>query len=159
MVQSNPDIERIIEMATSIAQSKNHEYVTLEHLLQGMLTHEQFREFLDKFGADTENMQKDLDAYLDKQTHLVSQVYDVIPKKTHSLERVFNRAFTQVLFSGRQSLQTIDLFLSVMTEDKSYAKFIITKYGLDRNKLVNLWNKTYQEKHGGKRSKSHADQI
>src|SRR6056300_349664 len=106
MVQSNPDIEQVIEMATNIAQSKNHEYVTLEHLLQGMLAYEQFAEFLTKFGADVENMQKDLDDYLAKQNHLVSEVYDVIPKKTHSLERVFNCAFTQVLFSGRQSLQT-----------------------------------------------------
>jgi len=159
MVQSNPDIEQVIEMATNIAQSKNHEYVTLEHLLQGMLAYEQFAEFLTKFGADVENMQKDLDAYLAKQNHLVSEVYDVIPKKTHSLERVFNRAFTQVLFSGRQNLQTIDLFLSIMTEDKSYARFIITKYGLDRNKLVSLWNKTYQEKHSSKRGKNQADEI
>src|SRR6056300_914271 len=139
MVQTNPEIETIINNATNIASSKHHEYVTLEHLLQGMLAYEPFEEFLNKFGADVDSMKKDLDEYLVKQNHLECTVYDVVPKKTHSLERVFNRAYTQVLFSGRQQLQTIDLFLSIMTEDKSYATYIINKYGCERSKLVSLW--------------------
>lgn len=159
MVQTNPEIETIIANATNVASSKNHEYVTLEHLLQGMLAHDPFSEFLSLFGADIDSMKQDLDTYLDRQTYLKSKVYDIVPKKTHSLERVFNRAYTQVLFSGRQSLQTIDLFLSIMTEDKSYACYVMLKYGIERNRLVNLWNKTYSETKTGKRTRSKADEI
>ena len=159
MVQTNPEIETIINNATNIASSKHHEYVTLEHLLQGMLAYEPFEEFLNKFGADVDSMKKDLDEYLVKQNHLECTVYDVVPKKTHSLERVFNRAYTQVLFSGRQQLQTIDLFLSIMTEDKSYAAYLIKKYNCERSKLVSLWNKSFQEKSSSKRTKSQADSI
>ena len=158
MVQTNPEIEIIVANATNVASSKNHEYVTLEHLLQAMVSSEEFGSFLANFGADVELMQTDIDVYLDKQTYLVSKVYDIVPKKTHSLERVFNRAYTQVLFSGRQSLQSIDLLLSIMTETKSYASYITFKYGLDRHKLVNLWNKSYSTvKTKQKRSK--ADDI
>ena len=159
MVQTNPEIETIIANATNVAVSKNHEYVTLEHLLQGMLSYDLFAEFLSLFGADIDSMQEELDAYLDKQEYLKSKVYDIVPKKTHSLERVFNRAYTQVLFSGRQSLQTIDLFLSIMTEDKSYACYIMSKYGIERNRLVNLWNKTYSDTKSTKRQRSKADDI
>ena len=158
-VQTNPEIETIIANATSVAISKNHEYVTLEHLLQGMLSYDLFADFLSLFGADIDNMQQELDVYLDKQEYLKSKVYDIVPKKTHSLERVFNRAYTQVLFSGRQSLQTIDLFLSIMTEDKSYACYIMSKYGIERNRLVNLWNKTYSDTKSAKRQRSKADDI
>ena len=159
MVQTNPEIETIIANATNVATSKNHEYVTLEHLLQGMLSYDIFADFLSVFGADIDAMQEELDAYLDKQEYLSSKVYDIVPKKTHSLERVFNRAYTQVLFSGRQSLQTIDLFLSIMTEDKSYACYIMIKYGIDRNKLVHLWNKMFSDSKTAKRQRSKADDV
>lgn len=157
MVQTNPEIESIIALASNVAASKTHEYVTLEHLLQGMLSHESFGNFIKNFGADVDAMQQELDEYLDKQTYLKSKVYDIVPKKTHSLERVFNRAYTQVLFSGRHILSAIDLFLSIMNEDKSYASYVILKYGLEKNKLVHQWNKSFTSKE--KRTRTKADEI
>ena len=158
-VQTNPEIETIIANATNVAESKNHEYVTLEHLLQGMLSYDPFAEFIANYGADIDKMQQELDDYLDKQEYLKNIANSIVPKKTHSLERVFNRAYTQVLFSGRQSLQTIDLFLSIMNEDKSYASYLMVKYGIDRNRLVNLWNKTFSDVKSSKRQRSKADEI
>ena len=158
-VQTNPEIETIIANATNVAESKNHEYVTLEHLLQGMLSYDPFAEFITNYGADIDKMQQELDDYLDKQEYLKNIANSIVPKKTHSLERVFNRAYTQVLFSGRQSLQTIDLFLSIMNEDKSYASYLMIKYGIDRNRLVNLWNKTFSDVKSTKRHRSKADEI
>ena len=158
-VQTNPEIETIIANATNVAESKSHEYVTLEHLLQGMLSYDPFAEFIANYGADIDKMQQELDDYLDKQDYLKNIVNSIVPKKTHSLERVFNRAYTQVLFSGRQSLQTIDLFLSIMTEDKSYASYLMVKYGIERNRLVNLWNKTFSDVKSSKRQRSKADEI
>ena len=158
-VQTNPEIETIIANATNVAESKNHEYVTLEHLLQGMLSYDPFAEFIANYGADIDKMQQELDDYLDKQEYLKNIANSIVPKKTHSLERVFNRAYTQVLFSGRQSLQTIDLFLSIMNEDKSYASYLMVKYGIERNRLVNLWNKTFSDVKSSKRQRSKADEI
>ena len=158
-VQTNPEIETIIANATNVAESKNHEYVTLEHLLQGMLSYDPFAEFITNYGADIDKMQQELDDYLDKQEYLKNIANSIVPKKTHSLERVFNRAYTQVLFSGRQSLQTIDLFLSIMNEDKSYASYLMVKYGIERNRLVNLWNKTFSDVKSTKRHRSKADEI
>lgn len=159
MLQPNPEIDTIIELATNTAASKNHEYVTLEHLLHAMVTHGPFYNILTSFGSDTDSLIKDIEEYLDKQTYLINKGYDVIPKKTHSLERVFNRAFTQVLFSGRHHLQVIDLFLSINAEDKSHAKYFMIKYGLDRNKLVSFWNEHYVEPKGKKKSRNAADHI
>ena len=159
MLQTNPEIETIIESATKLAAGKNHEYVTLEHLLTAMVTHGPFNNILTNFGGDIENLVKDLDGYLDTQTFLVSKGYDIVPKKTHSLERVFNRAFTQVLFSGRQHMQVIDLFLSIMAEDKSHARYYLVKYGLDRSKLVEFWNENYVEPKSAKRARNAVDSI
>ena len=159
MLQTSPDIDAMIESATQYAANKNHEYVTLEHLLYAMVTNETFKGILDEFGCEVDLLINDVDQYIDKQTYLISKGYDIVPKKTHSLERVFNRAFTQVLFSGRQNLQTVDLFLSIMAEDKSHARYFLIKYGLERQKIVNFWNKNYAENKTKKKSRSSADVI
>jgi ATP-dependent Clp protease ATP-binding subunit ClpA len=159
MLQSNPEIESIIQAATEKAASCNHEYVTLEHLLYAMVAHGPFYNIIFHFGCDTDALTKEIDEYLAKQTFLVNKGYDIVPKKTHSLERVFNRAFTQVLFSGRNHMQTIDVFLSIMSEEKSQARYFLVKYGLDRAKLVEFWNKNYVEQKGKKKPNSQADNI
>lgn len=160
MVQSSPDIDAIVESSTVIAKDKNHEYVTLEHVLLAMVSYPPFQDMLIQFGADVNGIQRETNEYLDQQDYLVSKGYDVVPKKTHSLERVFNRAFTQVLFSGRTALQTIDIFLSIMSEDKSYARYLMVKYGLERNKIVNFWNKNQAgTKQTAKKSKNQIDVI
>ena len=48
MLQSNPEIEEIILTASEFAANKNHEYVTLEHLLLSMLANESFNKLLIK---------------------------------------------------------------------------------------------------------------
>lgn len=159
MIQNTPDIEVILENATELALSKNHEYVTLEHLLLAMVRFEVFRKVLAGFGGDVDNMDDELNRYLDEQHYLLITNSDVTPKKTHSLERVFNRAYTQVLFSGRQHMQVIDLYLSIMMEDKSWAQYCLTKYGFDRVKLVNYWNESQTDTKDKKKSRNAVDQI
>jgi len=159
MLQSNPEIEAIIQSATEKAAACNHEYVTLEHLLYAMVTHGPFYNIIYNFGCDTDALTKEIDEYLTKQSYLVNKGYDIVPKKTHSLERVFNRAFTQVLFSGRNHMQTIDVYLSIMSEEKSQARYYLVKYGLDRAKLVEFWNQNYVEQKGKKKPTSQVDNI
>jgi len=159
MLQSNPEIEEILVNASEFAAGKNHEYVTLEHLTLAIVKNESFGKLVDNFGSDSRAIIEELKEYLDQQNYLSSSGYDVIPKKTHSLERVFNRAFTQVLFSGRQNMQVIDLFLSIMAEEKSYARYVLLKYGLDRNKLVSFFNNSIQDQKPSKKNKTQADII
>ena len=159
MLETNPEIQSIIESATLKAAEKNHEYVTLEHLVLAMLTHAPFNSIVTKFGCDTDRLISEVEGYLDQQTYLVSKGYDIVPKKTHSLERVFNRAFTQVLFSGRKNMQTIDLYLSIMSEEKSHARHYLVKFGLDRKTLVEFWNKTHVEPKTNKRIRDMSDEI
>ena len=159
MLQTNPEIDSIIELATQIAGSKNHEYVTLEHLLLAMVSKGPFNTLITNFGCETDQLKQELEEYLDNQSGLTSNNVDIEPKKTNSLERVFNRALTQVLFSGRQSLQVIDLFLSIYMEDKSFCKYLFQKYGLERNRIVEFWNQHFAESKSKKKSKTAADAV
>ena len=144
-IQPNPEIEVIVSAAINSAKEHNHEYVSLEHLLKGTVQFKPFNELLVAFGVDVDALILDLDLYLASQKYLVSQEEHCEPKKTHALERVFNRAFTQVLFSGRSHIQVIDLFLSITNESNSHAAYFMIKYGMDRNKLIEFYNENYQE--------------
>ena len=142
MLQTNPEIDHIVVEATELAVTLSHEYVTLEHVFLSMIRYEPFKELLLQYGADIGGLDADVEAYLLAQVDLVSTDGD--PKKTHALERVFNRAFTQVLFSARTHIQLMDLFLSIHAETNSYAHYFMVKYGIDRAKLIELYNKSYK---------------
>jgi len=152
-IQPNPEIEVIVNSAISSAKEHNHEYVTLEHLLKGMLSFKPFYDLLVAFGCDVDAMIDDINSYLETQKYLISREHGCEPKKTHALERMFNHALTQVLFSGRTHIQVVDIFLSLTSETNSHAAYFMIKYGLDRNALVEFYNENYKETHGKRAAK------
>tara|TARA_R110000796_G_scaffold248435_1_gene375207 strand:+ start:1059 stop:3329 length:2271 start_codon:yes stop_codon:yes gene_type:complete len=141
MLQTNPEIEHIVAEATEIATKHSHEYVTLEHVLLALVRYQPFNDLLLKFNTDCKSFEKDIEAYLINQEFLV--VENAEPRRTNALERVFNRALTQVLFSGRSHIQLMDLFISMQAETISYARYFILKYGLDNNKLIELYHSAF----------------
>lgn len=147
MIHTNPDIENIVQSAMECARDNKHEYVTLEHLLKAIISYKPFYEILSSLGIDSEGMIADVDGYIKKQTHLIIkntvEGVDSVPRKTHALERVFNRAFTQVLFSNRSHVQIIDLYLSLSQENNSHAVYFMLKYGIDRGDLVQAYNESW----------------
>jgi ATP-dependent Clp protease ATP-binding subunit ClpA len=145
MIQHNPEIEVVISNATEAARRHNHEYVTVEHLAYGLITFKPFNTLMSDFGVDANALVNDLEDYLQRQTYIVSNDEDNVPKKTHSLERVFNRAFTQVLFSGRNYVQIIDVYLSIANEHNSYASYYFMKYGLEKSQVIEFYNSHYVE--------------
>lgn len=141
MLQTNPEIEHIVAEATEIATKYSHEYVTLEHMLLALVRYQPFNDLLLKFNTDCKSFEKDIESYLINQEFLV--VENAEPRRTNALERVFNRALTQVLFSGRSHIQLMDLFISMQAETISYARYFILKYGLDHNKLIELYHSAF----------------
>ena len=135
-MQNNPEIEHIIDEAVKIARNKKHEYVLTEHLLLAMIRHEAFRNTLDKFGVEVGLFDGELDSYLDSLTSLIKDIPDLQPKKTNALERIFNRANVQAMFTGRRVISTADLYLSIMAETNSHAHYFLLKYGVKKQEFV-----------------------
>jgi ATP-dependent Clp protease ATP-binding subunit ClpA len=143
-MQNNPEIEQILETAVKLARDRRHEYVVTEHVLLALIRYAPFRKVLEKFGADANLMDQEVTAYLESLTSLVT-TKDVQPKKTNALERVFNRALTQVLFTGRRSVATVDLYLAMMSENNSHAHYFLLKYGVKKQEFVDFWQANYKQ--------------
>ena len=141
-MQNNPEIEFIVESAVKIAVERNHEYVITEHLLLAMIRHDPFHRVLVNFGVDVALLDQDIEAYLLTLTSM-SKNNSSPPKKTNALERMFNRALTQVMFTGRRSITTLDLYLSMMSEANSHAHYFLLKHGVTKQEFAEFWQKHY----------------
>ena len=135
MVEPSDSLKSAFEQAVSLAKELNHEYLTIEHLLYCMLNQEHFVNTIQGYGADPEYIKVNLDHYLKNKLDDIVKEDVAKPKKTQAVERVLNRAFTQALFNGRQTMELSDVFLSIMGEKRSYASYYIQQAGIDKNKF------------------------
>ena len=139
MVEPSEQLQLVFDKAVDVSKKLQHEYVTIEHLLFAMLCEESFAKVIEGFGADPEYLKKNIENYLKKQTEKIQlppeKAKKYKPKKTHAVERVLNRAFTQVLFSGRSHIECADVFLSIMNEKKSWSYYHISKADIDKDKF------------------------
>lgn len=129
----NLSIERAIQKATALA----HEYVTLEHLLYSILEEDDVIAFLNKMRVDVGSIVSDLETFLQERDD-IPNANGLEPRKTLALDRVFNRAVTQAIFSGSTKLVCKDIFISLLSEKNSYAYFVLKKHGADRNKAIEI---------------------
>jgi ATP-dependent Clp protease ATP-binding subunit ClpA len=150
----SPEIESIIDQAIALAKEHNHQYVTVEHLLYALITFTPFKKVLSGYGIDVDLMIKELESYINGLQSIVVKDGSVQPKKTNSLERVMNRSVTQVLFTGRRQITTIDIYLSIIAEANSHAHYFLLKYGVQKNEFLPYWQKHYK---GGQTSTSLTD--
>ena len=143
-MQNNPEIEQIVDGAVKIARGRKHEYVLTEHVLLSLIRHEPFQRLLEKFGVDVAMLDYELNAYLDSLAAMITDK-DIQPKKTNALERVFNRALTQVLFTGRRTISTLDLYLAMMSETNSHAHYFLLKYGVKKAEFAEFYQTNYKQ--------------
>jgi ATP-dependent Clp protease ATP-binding subunit ClpA len=142
---NNPEIEHIVEQAVKIAREKKHEYVLTEHLLLALIRHPTFRRTLDKYGVEITKMDQEVDVYLNGLMHLVKDHEDLQPRKTQTLERLFNRANVQAMFTGRRQLSVVDIYLSIMAETNSHAHYYLLKYGVKKTDFAEFCQKNYSQ--------------
>ena len=137
MLEANESLEDIFENAVKEAEKRRHEYVTIEHLLVAMLTHEEISRILNDFKVNVEALIKDVENYLDTKCQNITSKADepVQPRKTASLERLMNRAFTQALFQGRQNVTTLDVLLSIFSEKRSFSAYFLKLHKINKTIL------------------------
>jgi ATP-dependent Clp protease ATP-binding subunit ClpA len=141
-MQPNPELEHLLEQSTRIARQLTHEYVTIDHLTLALIRYMPFRTVLDLFGVMVDELDDELHSHLSSVISLKT-TETPMPKKTSGLERMFNRAATQVMFTGRRTITTADLYLAIMNETNSHSHYYFLKYGVTKVEFVEFWNKHF----------------
>ena len=109
--------------------------------------------------VDVDLMISEVEAYLNGLHAIESDTPNCTPRKTNSLERVMNRGVTQVLFTGRKTVTTVDVYLSIATEGNTHAHYFLLKYGVIKSNFVDHWQRTYKGDSYSNVSESQADEI
>ena len=145
MVEPSEELQVVFEKAIDDAKKLKQEYVTLEHLFFAMCCSDNFMKILDGYGIDVSKMKDELHDFLQNKLEEIKVDHDkpFKPKKTQTVERVMNRAFTQVLFSGRQHIDITDVFLSMLNEKKAFSTYVATSNGVNKEKFNEYINAEY----------------
>ena len=144
MVEPSKELQLVFDKAVNDAKKLEHEYVTLEHLLYAMLCEVNFEGMLKTYGVDVELIKKNIENYLKtKLDDIKTDMQKYKPKKTQTVERVLNRAFAQILFSGKTVIEIPDVFLSMLSEKRSYACFALEQAGVNKENFVDYINSEY----------------
>ena len=140
MLEANESLENIFENAVREAEKRKHEYVTIEHVLLALIKDETIGTTLNEFKIVVGALIKDVEDYLDTKCNDITtkSKEPMTPRKTASLERLMNRAFTQALFQGRQDVSSIDILISIFSEKKSYAAFFLKKHQVNKQDLMDM---------------------
>ena len=144
MVEPSKELQLVFDKAIKDAQKLQHEYVTLEHLLYGMFCEENFVNVITMFGADVDYIKANLEHHLKTQCDEIKvEESKFKPKKTATVERTLNRAFTQVLFAGRTHIELTDVLLSILSEKKSVGVYYLEKGSIDKQKFADFINNEF----------------
>jgi ATP-dependent Clp protease ATP-binding subunit ClpA len=146
MVEPSEELQLVFDKAVKDAQKLKHEYVTLEHLLYAILCEENFVNALTMYGSDVNFIKTNIEHHLKTNCDEIrTDLEKFKPKKTQSVERVLNRAFTQTLFAGRSHIQLADVVMSMLTEKKSIAVYSLNEAGVVKEKFAEFINNEIDE--------------
>jgi ATP-dependent Clp protease ATP-binding subunit ClpA len=140
MIEPSQSLQTIFENCINIAKENEHEYITIEHIVYGIMCDADAFSLIEGFGADANFIKTNLEHYLKNNLNDIKTTDPKSkPKKTNSVERVLNRCFTQVLFSGRQRMEVADVIVSVLSEKNSFAFYFLSKGGVTKEKFVKFF--------------------
>lgn len=145
MVEPSKELQLVFEKAINDARKLQHEYITVEHMLFAMLCEENFENVIKGYGADPSFLKSNLENHLKTALDEIKTEAPMKPKKTQAVERVLNRAFTQVLFSGRSNIELSDVFISILSEKKSIATYWIEKGGITKDRFADYVSSELEE--------------
>ena len=155
MIEPSNNLQNIFDDAVSNAKALQHEYITIEHLIYAIMCDQQSFEIIEKYGADAKFIKTNLDHYLKNNLNDIKiDDDDHKPKKTTSVERVLNRCFTQVLFSGRQKMEVADIIISVLSEKNSFGFYFLSKGGLTKEKFIKYFQENIEVEEGDEQQPS-----
>ncbi len=155
------DLEKIFNKAIKTANTKKHEFLTLESILHSMLEDDEVHNALGQCGADIPNLKEDLGAFLSDEGNFsvlddeeirelneaqfinddmrkVAQENGIQyqPEISMSLQRVIQRSALHVQSSGKKSIKAINLLVAMFSEKESHAVYFLEQQGIKRIDLV-----------------------
>ena len=124
------ELQEALRRAFALAQDQRHEYVTLEHVLLGLLDDPSVKEALEACGASLSRLREGLTRFLDDSMERLPEGVTVQVQQTLGVRRVLQRAAIHVVSSEQEVIKGATVLVQMWNEDESYAVYLLEQEGL-----------------------------
>jgi len=131
----NDELHHILRAAYIEAKTREHEYLTPEHILFASLFFEYPKEIIRRCGGDIDTLRSKIEDFFSKKIPRVSKTND--PIQSTSFQNVMERAVYHTVSAQKEELEIGDILISILDEKESYAALFLSNEGITRLSLLN----------------------
>ncbi len=133
----SPNLEQTLHRALAYANSRRHEFATLEHLLLALTEDQDALSVLRACGVDVERLRRELTEYIENELANLTGGHIDDAKPTASFQRVLQRAAIHVQSSGREQVTGANVLVAMFAERESHAVYFLQEQEMSRLDAVN----------------------
>ena len=150
------ELEVSLHMAFVEARQKQHEFITVEHLLLAMLDNPSAAEVLKACGVDLEDLRGVLTDFINEHTPRLSPHSDADTQPTQGFQRVIQRAILHVQSSGKKEVTGANVLVAIFGEKESHAVYFLQPARRDAARCCQLHRARHHQElaEEGRRSRS-----
>jgi ATP-dependent Clp protease ATP-binding subunit ClpA len=132
-------LEHAIHSALAIANTRSHEFATLEHLLLSLMDEPDAEKVLKACDVDLTQLRKNLVEFIDSDLEsLVAEIEGSEAVPTAAFQRVIQRAAIHVQSSGRKEVTGANVLVAIFAERESNAAYFLQDQDMTRYDAVNF---------------------
>lgn len=131
-------LEMALIRAIREAKSHNHEYVTVEHMLYGLLHDDLTHYIISECGGSIDNLKNKLEEFFVGGIPQLGPQAESEPAQTLAFNRVLQRAVAHVQSCGKMEVDSGDVLVSIFSEAESHAVHFLGTEGIGRMAVVNF---------------------
>ncbi len=132
------NLEKTLRRALALANARQHEYATLEHLLMALLDDEDALAVLKACAVEVDRLRTSLNEFLDHELTSLAVDGVVDAKPTAGFQRVIQRAAIHVQSSGRSEVTGANVLVALFSERESHAVYFLQEQNMSRLDAVNF---------------------
>ncbi len=139
MPSFSSSLEKSIHSALKLANERNHELATLEHLLLALLDEKDASNVLLACDVNAKELRTNIENFLNNELgSLVTEVEGSEAVPTTGFQRVIQRAAIHVQSSGRNEVTGANVLVAIFAERESHAAFFLQEQNMTRYDAVNF---------------------
>ena len=132
-------LEQAIHAALALANARQHEFATLEHLLLALIDEPDATRVMRACSVDTEDLRTTLVEFIDDDlSNLVTELDGSEAVPTAAFQRVIQRAAIHVQSSGRTEVTGANVLVAIFAERESNAAYFLQEQDMTRYDAVNF---------------------
>ena len=130
-------LEDGLHRALALANDRNHEYATLEHLLLALVDDQDAAAVMRACNVDLDLLRQQLTNYVDNELSSLVIEDGEDAKPTAGFQRVIQRAVIHVQSSGREEVTGANVLVAMFAERESHAAYFLQEQDMTRYDAVN----------------------